>query len=413
VVSFQEHYEQLKQGISENPSILKDLNSSVVPSLKEYEGLTRSYGEKVMVAGFKFEEHKVLTADGYILTVWRIPGPLFNYSKVPRKPIVLQHGLLDDSYTFLALNINKSLPLHLANQGYDVWLPNVRGNIFSTEHIKAEIYDSYKFYSDYWNFTFHEMALYDLPAYLEYIINTTGFEKVDYVGHSQGTMIFYLNFIMDSTFLTKYVDKFVALGSVFTLNGATNASRFVRVLEYTWFADILESLYIRNIFNLGTDINRLLHAFCKNLLSVCKYVISSLVQTKPTGITQWNQMLGLFYYEPGGSSTKNMIHWIQNIRDKKVRQFDYGKKLNQQYYGQPDPPEYNLTKLKDFNFPSYLVAGDCDPFTQKEDFDLFLSYINLDGKTTKFLKNYNHLDYVWADEAYDDIYVDVFKFLHS
>ena len=59
------------------------------------------------------------------------------------------------------------------------------------------------------------------------------------------------------------------------------------------------------------------------------------------------------------------------------------------------------------------MAGDCDPFTQKEDFDLFLTYINLEGKTTRFLKNYNHLDYVWADDASKDIYVDVIDFLNK
>jgi len=309
----------------------------------------------------------------------------------------------------LALNINKSLPIQLAREGYDVWLPNCRGNIFSTEHIKREVYDSYKFYSDFWNFTFHEMAVYDLPAYIEYIVSMTGFEKIDYIGHSQGTLIFYLNFIMNSPFLEKHVDKLVALGSVLTLNYQT--SPVVNVLKYTWFLNLLEDLYIRNIFNLGTDFNRLLHEFCQYLLSLCQYIISSIVQTKKTGIVEWNQMLGLFYYEPGGTSTKNMMHWLQNIRDKQVRQFDYGQKLNQQNYGQPEPPAYNLTKLKDFNFTSFIIAGDSDPFTVKEDFDLFLSYINMEGKTTKYLENYNHLDYVWADDAYDDIYVDVIAFL--
>jgi len=71
----------------------------------------------VIKAGFRFEEHKVITDDGYILSVWRIPGPLRNFSKKPKKPVILQHGLLDDSYTYMALNINRSLPFLLANEG--------------------------------------------------------------------------------------------------------------------------------------------------------------------------------------------------------------------------------------------------------------------------------------------------------
>ena len=101
------------------------------------------------------------------------------------------------------------------------------------------------------------------------------------------------------------------------------------------------------------------------------------------------------------------------MRDKKLRQFDYGNKLNIQYYGRPDPPEYNITELRNFNFTSFIVAGDSDPFTEKKDFDYLLSLINMEWKTVHFLKNYNHLDYVWADSAYSDIYVNLFEFLKN
>jgi len=81
-------------------------------------------------------------------------------------------------------------------------------------------------------------------------------------------------------------------------------------------------------------------------------------------------------------------------------------------YRQPNPPDYNTTELKNFNFTSYIVAGDSDPFVQKSDFDLFLSLINLEGKTVSFLKNYNHLDYVWAQNAREDIYIPLIDFLN-
>ncbi len=115
---FESFYTEIQNRLSEDSSILsKFKNSSTNYSSKSYELFVHTYSEKVIKAGFRFEEHKVITDDGYILSVWRIPGPLRNFSKKPKKPVILQHGLLDDSYTYMALNINRSLPFLLANEG--------------------------------------------------------------------------------------------------------------------------------------------------------------------------------------------------------------------------------------------------------------------------------------------------------
>lgn len=39
--------------------------------------------------------------------------------------------------------------------------------------------------------SFHEIGNYDLPAVIDYILDNTGKEKLSYVGHSQGTTIFF------------------------------------------------------------------------------------------------------------------------------------------------------------------------------------------------------------------------------
>ena len=44
--------------------------------------------------------------------------------------------------------------------------------------------------SGFWDFTWDEMAKYDLPTMLEYVLQTTGQEEMFYAGHSMGTTTF-------------------------------------------------------------------------------------------------------------------------------------------------------------------------------------------------------------------------------
>ena len=111
------------------------------------------------------------------------------------------------------LNTTECLPIQLAKNGYDVWITNSRGNTYSLEHANPE-YDSNLFYSKFWDFTFHEMAAYDLPANVFYIKNTTNWDKIDYVGHSQGTQQYFIQYTLNPSFIEENIHKFVAMGTV-------------------------------------------------------------------------------------------------------------------------------------------------------------------------------------------------------
>jgi pimeloyl-ACP methyl ester carboxylesterase len=42
------------------------------------------------------------------------------------------------------------------------------------------------------HYSWHEMGVYDLPAVIDYILKTTGTQKLHYIGHSMGSTMFYV-----------------------------------------------------------------------------------------------------------------------------------------------------------------------------------------------------------------------------
>lgn len=89
------------------------------------------------------------TEDDYLLDMQRIPHGKFDYgnAKKKREPILLIHPMLTSGefYTF----DNYSLAFMLADLGYDVWIPNFRGTLYSRKHK----YLTTEYNSTYWDFS--------------------------------------------------------------------------------------------------------------------------------------------------------------------------------------------------------------------------------------------------------------------
>ena len=56
---------------------------------------------------------------------------------------------------------------------------------------------------DFWQFTWDEMAKYDLPAELNYVLDKTGKEKIFYIGHSMGTTTYMVMNSLDQSWADK------------------------------------------------------------------------------------------------------------------------------------------------------------------------------------------------------------------
>ena len=98
-----------------------DHNSTEVPPDPD---VGKDMTEIVQSRGYEIETHFVSTRDGYILTMFRIPHRQGVQMPKKRSPILLQHGLLDSSYTWVNNYQRQSLGYILVDAGFDVWSVN-------------------------------------------------------------------------------------------------------------------------------------------------------------------------------------------------------------------------------------------------------------------------------------------------
>ena len=108
--------------------------------------------------GYHIEKHFYKTADDYINCVFRIPGPKNTQKhKTNHRPvIVMQHGMNDSSQFAMDEGMD-SIALIFAESGYDVWLNNSRGNLYSRNHKYLDPdYDE-----EFWDYSFVELGKFD------------------------------------------------------------------------------------------------------------------------------------------------------------------------------------------------------------------------------------------------------------
>ena len=171
--------------------------------------------------GYPLEKHTYRTQDGYINTLYRIPGPRGTApgegdrpgagDGAPKPVVLYQHGLCDSCVGCLC-DEEDSLGLRLVNEGYDLWMNNSRGNRYSRDHSYLDPDErGADVPAEFWKFSFHELAIYDQPAAWEYIQNYTKAKKITYIGHSQGTTQMFAALSENPEFFKERMHCFIAI----------------------------------------------------------------------------------------------------------------------------------------------------------------------------------------------------------
>lgn len=109
---------------------------------------------------------------------------------------------------------NKSIGVQIAKAGYDVWLGNNRGNIYSRNHLK---YNPSLDQEKYFDYSFQELGQYDLPAQINFVTNFTNVKKLSYIGHSQGTSQMFSALSQGHGNISNKVNVFIALAPIVNL----------------------------------------------------------------------------------------------------------------------------------------------------------------------------------------------------
>ncbi|XP_046395142.1 lipase 3-like [Ischnura elegans] len=344
--------------------------------------------------GYAVEEHEVVTKDGYYLTMHRIP---YGIGQTPTKgkPVVfLQHGLFCSSSDWVIMGPGKGLAFILADAGYDVWMGNARGNTYSSKNVgKTE--------SQYWDFSWNEMGMYDLPAEIDYVIAQTGEEHMFYVGHSMGTTMFYVMGALRPEYNSKIRAHF-SLAPVAFMDGVRSPMRLLApfVNQIKWISKFLG---INQFFPSSDFYGFIGDALCKDeaiTQSLCTNVIFLICgyDSKELNQTTIPVIMG---HTPAGASTRQVLHYAQEINSGKFRKYDYGLK-NFLVYHSLHPPDYDLSLV---TAPVYLFYSGNDWLSGEENvMQLYEKLGNAQGRFRVVHEDFNHLDYLWAIDAKEMVY---------
>ncbi|NXM94931.1 LIPM Lipase, partial [Sylvia borin] len=348
--------------------------------------------QKILFHGYPSEEYEVMTEDGYILSLNRIPhGRRDAGLSGSKNPVLIVHGFCLDGGDWVDNFPDSSLAFILADAGYDVWIGNNRGNSWSRRHHNLSIGSE-----EFWDFSFHEMAMYDLPAMVGFILRQTEQKKLFYVGHAQGSSLGFIAF-SSLPHLAKKIRLFFALAPVYTFLHARGP-----VLKLVFLPDlVLKNLFgTRELVLVGRRRKLFLVEKCgsQEISELCSYEIFIVggYDRKNLNMSRLDVYLSHF---PDYTSVKNLLHWGQTAKSGEFKQFDYGLR-NMEKYKKLRPPFYQIEAMK---VPVAVWSGGEDWVTPHVETQRLVSRLTNVVHHEHF-PDWNHFDPHWGLNAPQRLY---------
>ncbi|XP_075750688.1 gastric triacylglycerol lipase-like [Rhipicephalus microplus] len=329
----------------------------------------------IVSKGYPVEEHTVVTADGYVLNMQRIPRGRYEPDVLRTnnsKPTVLVvHALAVSSADFVMNFPDQSLGFLLADAGYDVWLGNLRGNEY-TSHVRYK-----KFDRRFWRFSFDEMIQYDTPTMIDTVLRMTNSTKLLYIGFSQGTQVLF-GLLADQPKYQQKAFMWICFRGSMAVRSPLSTAAAIEVCGSPYTVSIC--LFLVELVN-GVDLYQL------NVTRLPVYAAHS----------------------PSGTSVDNVYHFAQLIRCKCFRKFNHGPYLNKIVYGSVVPPSYVVSNVR-VPVALYHSAGDIYA-VPKDVARLEKELPNVVRSIQVPDKHMTHYDFALGMHAVDMVYNDMLELM--
>ncbi|KAL3275597.1 hypothetical protein HHI36_020352 [Cryptolaemus montrouzieri] len=367
-----------------------------------------SIEELIHKYGYPLESHEVTTEDGYLLNIFRIPHGKGG-SGVNKKPVLMVHGLLGESENFICLAMyNGSLAFLLADNGYDVWLANTRGTDHGKKHLTLSTRDK-----EFWNFSWHEIGKYDVPATIDYVLEKTKKPKLYYVGYSQGGTVF----LVLTTVRPEYQKK-ILMASLLAPAGYMHYMTPGFVGFFAKSHKLIMGMADQfNLYEVPTEKNsipKIFQSICINSTTIMSNFCVTLLKGLNGIISEQSglEMLPLAFRFIPTVSIKQIVHYLQVLDSGKFRYFDHGSpQKNTEMYSSPEPPYYQLETI---SVPVAFYFGAHDAQVEARDVrDMCNDVQNCVELYQIKIPSWSHYDYIYSNCTLKEVNLPVLRVMQK
>ncbi|MBF0101299.1 MAG: alpha/beta fold hydrolase [Desulfobacterales bacterium] len=293
-------------------------------------------------------------------------------------PVILCPGLGANRYN-MDMDDQYSIAIHLANQGYDCFILELRGVGLS------EMPE--KYYLGRWKITFEDFVRKDIPAAIQKVLSITFADRVHWVGHSMGGMVLY-------AYAIEQKNQFIQSGTI--IASPANFNYMAKMSKLAQFGKFI------------------LHFF--PVLHLRLFTFLAL-----PGIGWLDRHLGKWLYEPKHCETSMIqyaaVNLVIDLPATLMQRFE--RWVNKKDFCSEDGIHWQ-DRLSEITIPLYLLAGTSDRLAIVEGIQAVYQQLGTQDKTFRVFgkdhgepSEYAHGDFVIGRSAPERVFPSISEWVNQ